>query len=247
MRLFGIIGYPLSHSFSKPYFHNKFVKENIPNSEYHVFPIENINDIKTIISKPELLGLSVTIPHKQAVIPFLDELDETALKIGAVNCIKISHHNNIIHLKGFNTDCIGFEESLKPLLKPHHTNALILGTGGASKAVAYVLNKLNIDFLFLSRTKSADAAITYDELNEEFITHNLLIVNTTPLGMYPNINNSPLLPYQHITEKHLLYDLIYNPAETEFLKQGKLQNAATYNGEKMLHLQAEAAWEIWND
>ncbi|MEI6823305.1 MAG: shikimate dehydrogenase [Bacteroidota bacterium] len=247
MRQFGIIGYPLSHSFSRPYFHNKFVKENIPNAEYHVFPIENINDINTIVSKPELLGLSVTIPHKQAVIPFLDELDDTALKIGAVNCVKISHTNSITHLKGFNTDCIGFEESLKPLLKPYHTQALILGTGGASKAVAYVLNKLNIDFLFVSRTKSADATITYDELNEESIAHNLLIVNTTPLGMYPNINNSPRLPYQYITEKHLLYDLIYNPEETEFLKQGKLHNAATYNGEKMLHLQAEASWKIWND
>ena len=246
MRLFGIIGYPLSHSFSKPYFHNKFVKENITDAEYNVFPLENIYEITTIINNPELLGLSVTIPHKQAIIPFLNEVDDTALKIGAVNCIKISHHNNRLYLKGFNTDCIGFEESLKPLLKSYHTQALILGTGGASKAVAYVLNKLNIDSLNVSRTKSIDT-ITYDELNEDSIANNLLIVNTTPLGMYPNINNSPHLPYQYLTEKHLLYDLIYNPAETEFLKQGKLHNATTYNGEKMLHLQAEAAWKIWND
>ncbi len=247
MRLFGIIGYPLAHSFSRVYFRNKFDEESINDADFNVFPIENISSITDIINNtPELSGFSVTIPHKKSIIPYLDQIDETALKIGAVNCVKVIRDDNKCILKGYNTDCIGFEESLLPILKPYHTKALILGTGGASQAVAFVLNKLNIDFIFVSRTKTADT-ITYADLNESILTERLLIVNTTPLGMYPNIKNYPQLPYQYLNEKHLLYDLIYNPAETQFLKFGILNNATVINGEKMLHLQAEEAWKIWND
>ena len=247
MRVFGIIGFPLSHSFSKPYFHNKFIKESITDADYQVFPIESIDDITTVINNnPELMGFSVTIPYKKAIIPFLNAIDETALKIGAVNCVKVIRTYGSYTLKGYNTDHIGFQQSLVPLLKPYHTKALILGTGGASKAVAYVLNKLSIQFQYVSRTKSIDT-LTYDELDTISINDNLLIVNTTPVGMYPKTDVFPLIPYQSITENHLLYDLIYNPAETQFLKLGKAKIATTINGEKMLHLQAEEAWKIWND
>jgi shikimate dehydrogenase len=247
MRKYGIIGFPLSHSFSKRYFQNKFKAENIRDAEFDIFPIENISSITDIINNnPELNGFSVTIPHKESIIPYLNEIDETAHKIGAVNCVKVTHKNNKSILKGYNTDCIGFEETLKPLLKPFHKKALILGTGGASKAVAYTLNKLAIEFQFVSRFKT-NKTITYDQVDANCINEHLLIVNTTPLGMFPNINNYPLLKYELLSDKHYLYDLIYNPAETKFLEFGKLKNATVTNGEKMLHLQAEEAWRIWND
>ena len=247
MRKFGIIGYPLSHSFSQKYFANKFLKENIIDAEFDIFPIENIKSIKEVINNnPDLYGFSVTIPHKKTIIPYLNELDVTALNIGAVNCVNVIRESKNYILKGYNTDCIGFEESLKPLLKSYHNSALVLGTGGASQAVAYVLKKLNIDFQFVSRNKTENT-ITYNEVDANCILKNLLIINTTPLGMYPNINKHPNIPYEHITDAHYMYDLIYNPSETEFLKFGRLNNARTKNGEEMLHLQAEAAWKIWNN
>lgn len=242
MKQYGLIGYPLSHSFSKGYFAQKFLNENINDSQYDIFPLENINDFKQLIeTQKKLKGLNVTIPYKEKIIPFLDELDIEAKTIRAVNTIKFINGKKI----GYNTDCYGFEMSLMPLLKSHHTHALILGSGGASKAVEYVLKKLGIAFQYVSRTKSENA-ITYDELNTFNIQHSTLIINTTPIGMYPNIDAEPNLPYQFITSKHLLYDLVYNPAETLFLKNGKENGAQTKNGLEMLHLQAERSWQIWN-
>jgi shikimate dehydrogenase len=243
MKQFGLIGYPLSHSFSKGYFAAKFAKENIVDCKYDIFPLEKIGDFVGLCNTHKnLVGLNVTIPYKEKIIPFLDELDETAANIGAVNTIKFNNGKKI----GYNSDCYGFEMSLKPLLKSHHTQALILGTGGASKAVEYVLKKLGIDYQYVSRTKN-DNAISYDEL---LTTHDLrlttLIINCSPIGMYPNIHDAPAIPYQFITDKHLLYDLIYNPEETQFLKEGKERGAQTKNGLEMLHLQAERSWQIWN-
>ena len=242
MKQYGLIGYPLSHSFSKGYFAEKFAKENIVDCKYDVFPLEKIEDFVELCNdKKNLIGLNVTIPYKEKTIPFLDELDETAANIGAVNTIKFSNGKKI----GYNSDAYGFEMSLKPLLKSHHTQALILGTGGASKAVEYVLKKLGIAFQYVSRTKN-DKAISYEELNESIIQHSKLIINTTPIGMYPNIDTAPDIPYNVLTEKHLLYDLVYNPEETLFLKKGKEKGAQTKNGLEMLYLQAERSWEIWN-
>ena len=242
MKQYGLIGYPLSHSFSKGYFAEKFAKENIVDCKYDVFPLEKIEDFVELCNdKKNLIGLNVTIPYKEKIIPFLDELDETAANIGAVNTIKFSNGKEI----GYNSDAYGFEMSLKPLLKQHHTKALILGTGGASKAVEYVLRKLGISFQYVSRNKN-EKAISYEELNEAIIQHSKLIINTTPIGMYPNIDTAPDIPYNVLTEKHLLYDLVYNPEETLFLKKGKEKGAQTKNGLEMLYLQAERSWEIWN-
>lgn len=245
---YGLIGYPLSHSFSKKYFTEKFEKENISDSEYLAFPIEKIELLPQLIKdNPTLKGLSVTIPYKESVIPFLDELDETAKKIGAVNCIKISNGRLI----GYNTDAFGFRQSIKPFLESHHERALIIGTGGASKAVEYVLKEIGIDCFFVTRKKSNNQQPTtnnffaYDEVNEHMLNAFKLIVNATPLGMFPNVDASPSIPYQFITSSHLLYDLVYNPAETEFLKKGKTKGAAIVNGFSMLQHQAEEAWRIW--
>ncbi len=242
---YGLIGYPLGHSFSRKYFTDKFKKEGI-NARYRLFEIENIEEVKKIIEKEKIVGLNVTIPYKEQVIPFTNDLDETARKIGAVNVLKITHTNNIIYVKGYNTDAIGFEESITPYLKPWHTKALILGTGGASKAIEYTLNKLGIQPTYVSRTEK-NGAITYSSLDKNTIEENMLIINATPLGTYPNIDTCPDIPYQYITDKHLLYDVVYNPPETLFMKKGKEQGAATINGEQMLIGQAEAAWKIWND
>lgn len=242
MRQFGLIGYPLSHSFSKGYFTEKFLKEGIDDCHYDIFPLESIGDFVDLCEQHKnLVGLNVTIPYKEKIIPFLDELNNEAAAIGAVNTIKFINGKKI----GYNSDCYGFEMSLKPLLKPYHTNALILGTGGASKAVEYVLKKLGISFQYVSRNKTANT-INYDELDERIIHHSKLIINSTPLGMYPNIENSPDISYDFITDKHLLFDLIYNPEETQFLKEGKQRGAQTKNGLEMLYLQAEKSWEIWN-
>ena len=242
MRQFGLIGYPLSHSFSKGYFTEKFLKEGIDDCHYDIFPLESIGDFVDLCEQHKnLAGLNVTIPYKEKIIPFLEELNNEAAAIGAVNTIKFINGKK----NGYNTDCYGFEMSLKPLLKPYHTNALILGTGGASKAVEYVLKKLGISFQYVSRNKTANT-INYDELDELIIHHSKLIINSTPLGMYPNIENSPDISYDFITDKHLLYDLIYNPEETQFLKEGKQREAQTKNGLEMLYLQAEKSWEIWN-
>lgn len=242
MRHFGLIGYPLSHSFSKKYFFEKFQKENIRDCSYENYPLTSINLFPELIRETENLeGLNVTIPYKESVIPYLDHLDIAAEKIAAVNCIHFQKGKST----GFNTDIIGFERSLKPLLKPYHPSALILGTGGASKAIGYVLSKLHISFHYVSRNKKKDY-LTYNELNEEIIHEHTLIINTTPLGTSPDTHNCPDIPYKFLGEKHLLYDLIYNPPETLFLQKGRERGATIKNGYEMLILQAEASWEIWN-
>lgn len=238
---FGIIGYPLSHSFSAVYFAKKFAAEHI-DATYTPFPLEHIGDFPALLQNHNTLrGLSVTIPYKTAVIPYLDSLDVTAEAVGAVNSIAIKNGFK----KGYNTDVTGFEESLRPLLSAQHNAALVLGTGGASLAVAYVLEKLNIPFLKISRTKK-DKCITYGELDTAIVSSHTLIINTTPAGMYPKVDECPELPYASIGKEHLLYDLIYNPDETKFLQLGKQNGAAIKNGLEMLYLQAEASWRIWN-
>ena len=264
MRRFGLIGYPLSHSFSRKYFKEKFKRENISDASYQLFPIQSLVEFPNVIHQmPELLGLNVTIPYKIDIIPFLDEVDITAKEAGAVNTIKViklreadpistdewsEQSLNLDHVKliGYNTDVYGFEITLKPLLQPIHTKALILGTGGASKAVEYVFKKLGINYLLVSRNPEGPNEVGYNELNETAIRQFPLIVNTTPLGMFPDTDQFPLIPYEFITENNFLYDLIYNPEETIFLKKGREKGAITQNGLSMLKLQAEKAWEIWN-
>ncbi len=243
MKQYGLIGKMLSHSFSKKYFEEKFKRENI-SAVYENFEIGDISQVEEIFSaQPNLFGLNVTIPYKEQIIPYLDEVDEQAQKIGAVNTIYIDKATG--KKKGYNTDYYGFKQSLKPFLENQHQRALILGTGGASKAVAYVLNELGIITAFVSRNPTADNQLSYDDLNENLMQSFLLIVNTTPLGTFPNIDEKPAINYDAITPNHLLYDLVYNPAETAFLKEGKERGALTINGEQMLQLQAEKAWEIW--
>lgn len=243
MRLFGLIGFPLSHSFSKGFFAEKFEKEGIEGCSYENFPIPAIEQFPSLWKEhPQLEGLNVTIPYKQAVIPFLDDFSEAAKAIGAVNCIRLRNNK----LKGHNTDVIGFRRSLEPLLKPHHTKALILGAGGAAKAVKFALEQLGITYTEVSR-KYFDGTIAYDAINEEIMQTHPLIINTTPLGMYPNVAEAPPIPYQFINKDHLLYDLIYNPAETQFMQNGAARGATVKNGHEMLILQAEASWEIWNE
>ncbi len=247
MNLYGLIGYPLSHSFSTSYFTEKFKKERIKDTKYQLFPLNSIQDIKLLLaSNPLLKGLNVTIPYKEKIIPYLDEIDKTALKVGAVNTIKISNKNNCIHLKGYNTDIIGFEKMLLPLLENHHKQALILGSGGGSKSVIYVLQKLNIPYKIVSRGIN-QTFLSDQQLTSETTDNHQLIINTTPLGMYPKVNDCPNLPYHFLTSSHLLIDLIYKPKETSFLKQGKLHGTKTQNGFEMLISQAEASWEIWNN
>lgn len=239
--VYGLIGYPLAHSFSQSYFTSKFEKEQI-DAEYWAFEISDISDLPGLLKEnPGLRGLNVTIPYKRAIIPYLDELDDAAVQIGAVNCITIGKRG----IKGYNTDIIGFEKSLEPLLQPHHRQALILGTGGSSDAVAYVLNRLDISCVKVSREKK-HKILTYDEMSAEMIAQCKLIVNTTPLGMYPATETVPAIPYEGIGKDHLLYDLVYNPQKTIFLTSGEEKGATIKNGMEMLHLQAEASWEIWN-
>ena len=243
-RKFGLVGYPLVHSFSKGYFTNKFSELHLLNCRYENFSIQSIEMIREVVqSNPTLVGLNVTIPYKQSVLPLLHEMDDVAAAIGAVNCIRISHGQ----MKGFNTDVYGFEMSIKPFLENHYDRALILGTGGASKAVAYVLRKWGIPFHFVSRTPQGEQEMGYDVLKAEVIHHFPLIINTTPLGTYPNIDACPYLPYEDLSAKHFLYDLIYNPEETTFLRLGRLSGTKTMNGHSMLMLQAEKSWEIWNE
>lgn len=244
---YGLIGFPLSHSFSKKYFTEKFLNENISHSEYLNFEIENIQDLKVIIENhPDLTGLNITIPHKENVIPFLHEMDEISKKIGAVNTIKIERQNQNIVLKGFNTDVIGFEMALKPMLRSHHTRALVLGNGGASKAVQYVLKKLGIDFLLVVRQPQQINEMSYSALNENYLKFHPLIIHTTPVGMLKDEVNYPNIPYEFITSEHFLFDLIYNPEKTVFLQKGEEKGAMVSNGLTMLIQQAEAAWQIWN-
>ncbi len=237
---YGIIGFPVAQSFSPAFFTEKFTRENT-DATYTAFALEHITELPALLAgHPELRGLNVTIPHKTAVIPYIDELDEAAAEVGAVNCIAIRNGR----LKGYNTDAIGFEKSLKPLLQQHHTRALVLGRGGASKAVCYVLRKLGINYRIVSRTPTHDT-LTYGRINEALLAQFPMIINTTPLGMYPDMQTCPDLPYKYLTDVHLLYDLVYNPEETKFLTLGRQQGATVKNGMEMLHLQAEAAWVIW--
>ncbi len=244
--LYGLIGAQLSYSFSKKYFGEKFANEKRTDSFYELFPIPKIEEIDQLIGRySNLRGLNVTIPYKEQVFDFLDEINQDAAEIGAVNTIKIVDGKRI----GYNTDHYGFRTSLLemvPIGEKLPTRALVLGTGGAAKAISYVLKKENIEFLSVSRTPGKDR-ITYDDLTEETIKTHLLIINTTPLGTYPDITSLPNLPYSAFTEQHYLYDLVYNPAETAFLAQGNRVGAKTNNGLKMLSLQAEKAWEIWNN
>jgi shikimate dehydrogenase len=241
MKLYGLIGYPLGHSFSKKYFEEKFVKENLQDCSFELFPIEEIETFTDIIAtQKKLQGLAVTIPHKQAVMPLLTQMSDEAKAVGAVNCIKIIEGKTI----GYNTDVIGFEKSLLPLLQHHHTKALVLGTGGASKAVQYILKKIGIPFFLVSRTKT-DKTITYENISAEIIQTHALIINTTPLGMTPNEEGFADIPYHLITSKHLLYDLIYKPEKTMFLQKGESQGCNIKNGFEMLILQAEENWKIW--
>ena len=241
MKTLGLIGFPLSHSFSKKYFSEKFEQEKIAGWQYELFPLETIGKLPDLLAEnPSIVGLNVTIPYKEAVIPYMDEVDESAA-FGAVNTIKIENGK----LCGFNTDVYGFEKSLKPLLKTHHTEALVLGTGGAAKAVASVLERLGIAHMYVSRTPH-EAQFSYKNIDKNILEKHTLIVNTTPLGMYPKVDFCPDLPYECLTDKHLLYDLVYNPDVTTFLKNGKKQGADIKNGLEMLYLQAERAWDIWN-
>ena len=245
MKKYGLLGYPLGHSFSRNYFNQKFEAERI-DAEYLNFEIPEIKEIKNVIKEnPELNGLNVTIPYKEQVIPYLDDLDEDARLIGAVNVIKFSKGLfGKVKLKGYNSDIIGFKQSIEPLLKEHHRKALILGTGGASKAVFQGLKQLGVASTFVSR-KAKEYCITYEEITPKVMEQYTVIVNTTPLGMYPNVNACPDIPYALLTSDHLLYDLLYNPDETLFMRKGKEKGAVVKNGLEMLLLQAFAAWEIW--
>ncbi len=241
-RVFGLLGKSLVHSFSKNFFTEKFQKESISDAVYQNFELPSIADFKELVkANTELCGLNVTIPYKEDIIPYLDRLDKEAVQIGAVNTIKIDGEE----LLGYNTDVFGFHRSLAAVLKSHHERALILGTGGASKAVAHVFQKLGVDFKFVSRNPAKDQ-FSYEDLNEYVLKYFTVIVNTTPLGTFPKVVDYPNIPYQLLTDKHLLYDLVYNPAETSFLKRGKEKGAAILNGHRMLVLQAEKSWEIWN-
>jgi shikimate dehydrogenase len=248
MRSFGLIGFPLSHSFSATYFAKKFETEAIADAGYRLFPLKDISRILPLIQQqPDLMGINITIPHKIAIIPYLDKLTEEAKAVGAVNCIKIDRNASDIRLTGYNTDIFGFRESLLSVLKPNQQSALVLGTGGAAKAVCFTLQKLGIKYTMVSRLGHTETVLNYSQLTESIISNNLLIINTTPLGMFPETDNNPDIPYQFLDSRHLLYDLIYNPAETRFLKLGRKAGATTMNGLKMLELQAEKSWEIWNE
>lgn len=245
MQKYGLLGYPLGHSFSKNYFNQKFEAEQI-DAQYLNFEIPSIKEIKNVLKEnPELKGLNVTIPYKEQVIPYLDDLDEDARLIGAVNVIKFTKGLfGMTKLVGYNSDIIGFKQSIEPLLDNSHKKALILGTGGASKAVLHGLKQLGIGATFVSRT-AKEHCITYQDITEELLKSYTVIVNTTPLGMFPHVDACPDIPYEFLTPKHLLYDLLYNPEETLFMKKGKEQGAVVKNGLEMLLLQAFAAWEIW--
>lgn len=248
MKQFGLIGFPLKNSFSENYFNSKFLSLALTDHAYRNFPIEHISEIKELLAKqPDLCGLNVTIPYKESVIPYLDELHKDAREAGAVNCIRINRnrHTGSMKLIGYNTDVYGFEMSLLPVLAERNiTHALILGTGGAAKAVAYVLRNNNIAYRFVSRKPSADV-LTYEQLTEKIINRHRLIVNCTPVGMFPDTAAMPDIPYPHISGDHIAYDLIYLPVETLFLETCRKQGATTKNGLEMLHLQAEKSWEIW--
>ncbi|RZW56065.1 MAG: shikimate dehydrogenase [Flavobacteriaceae bacterium] len=243
MRKYGLIGRNIDYSFSKNHFAKKFKKEKL-DCEYTNFDLKSISEFPQLLKdNPEIKGLNVTIPYKKAIIPFLDSLSRKAEKIGAVNTIKITNKGQ---LKGYNTDYYGFKESITPLLKKYHKKALILGAGGASRAIIFALTKLGIHTTIVSRSKNIYIDFTYNELTNEIIDEHLIIINCTPLGTFPNVEECPDIPYNAISKKHILYDLVYNPPLSSFLTRGKLKEATICNGEKMLRLQAEKSWQIWN-
>lgn len=241
MRKFGLVGKNISYSFSKTYFTKMFLDLDLTDCEYHNFDIKSIKEFPTILAH-NIKGLNVTIPYKEEVIDYLDELDEVAKEIGAVNTIKFVKKDQ---LKGFNTDVYGFEGSLTPLLQRHHRKALVLGTGGASKAIIFVLKKLKIEYLVVSRNPEY-RQISYQNISEKTIKDHTIIINCTPLGTYPDVEKCPNIPYQYVTDRHLMYDLIYNPNKSKFLIKGEKKGATICNGLRMLELQAEKSWEIWN-
>jgi len=246
MKRYGLIGYPLTHSFSKRFFSEKFSHEKT-DASYENFEIDTIEKFPGIIKdNPELVGLNVTIPYKEQVIRFLDDLNESAREIGAVNTVKITRTASGTFLKGFNTDTYGFDTSLSPLLKTHHKKALILGTGGASKAIKYVLDKKNISYISASIEELKKGEIRYEDIDSTIMKEYLLIINATPLGTYPKTGTCPAIPYELITSGHLLFDLVYNPEETLFMANGKERGATVKNGYEMLLQQALKSYEIWN-
>lgn len=249
MEIYGLIGYPLEHSFSPDFFKKKFHKEGITDTRYQLFPIDDISAIHNLIeNNPQLKGLNVTIPYKEQIIKYLDFIDPVARKIGSVNtlCINRKSGSASFSLKGFNTDYSGFLKSLDFLADRTINNAIVLGSGGSAKAVCYALGKMNIPYFVFSR-KPGKNSLSYSRLDKDCIKQSELLINTTPLGMYPKINTCPDIPYEFIGKKHILYDLVYNPEETLFLKKGKKRGAMVMNGLKMLQNQAEDAWKIWNN
>lgn len=242
MTKYGIIGYPLGHSFSRGFFTEKFTRESI-DAQYLNFEIPDVAMLSDVLrDNPELRGLNVTLPHKQAVIPLLDEMSEEAIEIGAVNVIRVREGK----LKGFNSDIIGFTNSIKPLLQPHHRKALILGTGGASKAIRVGLNRLGIEWTYVSRSPR-EGMHTYADLTPKLMQDYTVIVNCSPVGMFPKVDAAPAIPYELLSPQHLLFDCVYNPEETLFMKKGREQGATVKNGLEMLHLQAAASWNFWNE
>lgn len=245
MKIYGLLGNPLSHSFSQKYFSEKFQRENIDDCVYLNFETPDLDvKVKDLKNDANVWGLNVTIPYKTQVLSWLDFVSPACEEIGACNCIKIENKK----WSGFNTDVTGFEKTFSPKLKSHHSKALILGTGGSSKAVSYVLKKLGIEYLFVSRTKHTSLNVFgYDEVTPDIMLEYNIVINTTPLGMFPNINNSPIIPYEFVTAEHYFFDLIYNPDTTLFLAKAKEKGAAIENGKNMLSIQAEESWKIWND
>jgi shikimate dehydrogenase len=247
MRHFGLIGYPLGHSFSKKYFSEKFIHDNISDCEYENYPLTSIDLLnKLVAGNPDLCGLNVTIPYKSAVIKYLDFIDDQAQSIGAVNVVKLKRSDDKVVLKGFNTDIDGFRDSILPYLGEKVNSALVLGTGGGAKAVCSVLGKFGIKITSVDIIK-LEGVLDYSEITDNILISNQLIVNTTPLGMFPDILTRPSLNYSCLTKDHILFDLVYNPELTSFLKAGKDQGCTIISGIKMLYGQAERAWEIWND
>ena len=247
MKRYGLIGYPLGHSFSQKYFTEKFDRECV-DARYDLFPLESINELPGLIHDTEgLAGFNVTIPYKQDVIQFLDEMDDQAREIGAVNVVKITRQvNGAYRLKGFNSDAYGFTESIRPMLGPSHKRALVLGSGGASKAVIFSLRRLGVEPVVVSRQPSA-GMLTYAAIDKEVLMNYTVIVNASPVGMSPIIDACPDIPYEFLTPRHVCFDLVYNPEETLFLQKASAAGAAVKNGLDMLHLQAEGAWKYWNE
>ena len=243
MRRYGLIGYPLTHSFSQKYFTEKFEREGITDCTYSNFSLPQIGELAGVLADPELRGFNITIPYKQAVLDYLHSKSDVVAAIGACNCIRIEGGQ----LTGYNTDVVGFEQSMVRHLAPHHSRALVLGTGGAAKAVEWVLQRLGIEYVLVTRRPRAGSAdMSYQQVTAEVLAEATLIINTTPLGMHPHVEECPPLPYEVLTPRHYLFDLIYNPARTLFLRKGEERGAVVENGHEMLILQAEESWRIWN-